>query len=75
MNSATFLECRMISMKKLRNADKRKKRIVVQVLWTMRNIRMLGQIVPYRISMLATRKMIGTAKEKLQVHCEIDYVN
>ena len=53
----------MILMKKQRNVAKRKKKVVVRVLWTIQNILMHGQIVPYKIYMLATIRIIGAAKK------------
>ena len=54
----------MILKRKARNAVKPKKKIVVQVLWTMLNIQILGQIVRYKIFNLAGIEILGTAKRK-----------
>ena len=53
MNLVIYLGFCMILKKKPRNVAKPKKKIVAQVLWTMLNIRILGQIVPYKIFCLA----------------------
>ena len=57
----------MILMKKQRSVVKQKKKNVVPGLWTIQNIRMHGQIVLFKIYMLATIRIIGAAKrnEKL----------
>ena len=74
MNLVIYLGFCMILKKKPRNVVKPKKKIVAQVLWTMLSIRILGQIVLYKIFSLAGIEILGTVKRNKEFYGTIYFL-